>query len=122
MLVFTFFSFSVASPVFLTMFQTEMKEENEGQVEIQDFDKDTVERLIKWIYSGEVELQQEDFGGFMNLYQAAHKYCIDPLKEYLVAQIVAGYKKAENALEILAVGTTYGEKLMVDAAKEIIKR
>ncbi len=51
------------------MFQTPMKEGKEGQVKIDDFDKVTVERMINWMYNGEVELKNVDFDGHLDLYR-----------------------------------------------------
>ncbi len=51
------------------MFTTPMKEGKEGRVEIHDFNKQTVERMINWIYSGEFELEFNDFQGHLDLFR-----------------------------------------------------
>jgi hypothetical protein len=51
------------------MFQTQMKEEKEGRVEIQDFNRVTVQRMINWMYTGEVELKNVDFNGHLDLFK-----------------------------------------------------
>jgi hypothetical protein len=57
------------SPVFRKMFTTEMKEEKEGQIEIQDFDKETVERMLEWMYTTGVELINVDSNGCLDLFR-----------------------------------------------------
>ncbi len=58
-----------SSPVFLNMFTTEMKEGKEGRVEIHDFNKETVERMINWMYTGQVEMKNVDFKGHCDLFR-----------------------------------------------------
>ncbi len=61
--------FPASSSVFSKMFTTDMKEGKEGRAEIQDFNKETVERMINWIYSGEFELELNDFQGHCDLFR-----------------------------------------------------
>jgi hypothetical protein len=67
--VFIYNFIAVSSPVFLNMFQTQMREEKEGLVEIDDFDKETVERMINWMYIGYEELKYMDFNGQCDLFK-----------------------------------------------------
>ncbi len=99
-----------------------MKEGKEGRVEIIDFDKKTVEQLIKWIYTGEIEIEKDDFDGVLNLFQAAHKYCMNSLKDYLAFQIVNRHTKPETAIEIFEIGQMYENEAMIQKATEIIKK
>ncbi len=70
------------------------------------------------------------FLSFINLFfffilnRAAHKYCIDPLKKYLSAEMTstAQHISVENALEIFILGNTYGNEGMIEIAKNFIKR
>ncbi len=61
---------------------------------------------------------------FFILNRAAHKYCIDPLKEYVAVEMTttAQHIKVENALEIFVLGNTYGNEAMIEIAKNVIKR
>ncbi len=114
--------FLVASPMFQTMFTTEMKESKENRVEINDFNAETVDLMLKWIYYRQLELKQEDFDKNLKLYKAAHKYCIDPLMDYLTLKIVEHHTRSEKALEIFEFGKLYENKAMIEISKEIIKR
>jgi hypothetical protein len=51
------------------MFTTEIKEGKKGRVEIHDFNKETVERMIKWIYLGEFDLEVNDLDGHLDLFR-----------------------------------------------------
>jgi hypothetical protein len=55
------------------------------------------------------------------LNRAAHKYCIDPLKDYVAVQIATHHIKVENALEIFVLGNTYENEAMIQMAKYVIK-
>jgi hypothetical protein len=116
------FDCTVASPVFQKMLETNMKEGTEGRVEIIDFNKTTVEQLIKWIYSGDLDLKQDDRDGVLNLFQASHKYCMNSLKDYLAVQIVTHHTKPETAIEIFEFGQMYQHEAVIQKAKEIIKK
>ncbi|PRD24459.1 UNVERIFIED_CONTAM: Tdpoz1 [Trichonephila clavipes] len=69
---------SARSPVFKTMFANDMREKNEGCVEIEDLDDDIVQRLLLYIYT--VKLQDLQWDSACNLYAAADKYEILSLK------------------------------------------
>jgi hypothetical protein len=101
-----------------------MKESKEGRVEIQDFNKDTVDRLLKWIYFGKLELKMDDFdfNVHLELYQAAHKYEMESLIKYLASRIVKIYTQPEKALKLFEFGNIYGNNEMIEMAKETIKK
>jgi hypothetical protein len=104
------------------MFESETKEEKEGRVEIQDLNKETVDRLLKWIYFGKLELKMDDFDVHLELYQAAHKYEMESLMKYLASQIVKIYTHPEKALKLFEFGNIYGNNEMIEMAKETIKK
>ncbi len=58
---------------------------------------------------------------FLILNRAAHKYCIDPLKEYLAAEMTTRHVTVENALDIFVSGNTYENEAMIEMAKNVIK-
>ncbi len=118
-----FFTFlTVASPVFLNMFTTEMKESKENRVEVDDFDKETIDLMLQWVYSGELDLNEDDFDTVVKLFQAAHKYCMEPFKDYLAAQIVEHHTKPETAVEMFEFGHLYENDAIIKKAKSIIKK
>ncbi len=97
-----------------------MKEGNEGRIEIPDFDKDTIEKLIKWIYSGHLELKKKDFDEHVELYRASHQYCIKSLTDYLASKIVSQHVKPENVVQIFELGHLYENQEMSTASKKLI--
>ncbi len=99
-----------------------MKEGKEGRVEIHDFNKDTVDVMLKWIYFGVVELEGEDLDEIMELYKVSHKYCLEPLLNYLTLIIVEHHTQPEKAVEIFEFGHLYESNAMIEMAKEVIKK
>ncbi|GFU31835.1 TD and POZ domain-containing protein 5 [Trichonephila clavipes] len=69
---------SARSPVFKAMFTHDMKEKNSGCVNIDDLDDDTIQRMLLYIYTA--ELQDLQWDSACNLYAAADKYEILSLK------------------------------------------
>ena len=58
------------------MFQSDMVEAHEGVVKIEDIEEETVEKMLEFVYSGEIS----DIGGQLeNLFYAADKYQIEGL-------------------------------------------
>ncbi|XP_058792924.1 speckle-type POZ protein-like isoform X2 [Phymastichus coffea] len=69
--------FAARSPVFFSMFNLNMKEKNEGKVNINDIDPKVFKQMVNFIYSG--KLQNDEF--LEELYIAADKYNIEGLKD-----------------------------------------
>ncbi|GFW62712.1 TD and POZ domain-containing protein 3 [Trichonephila clavipes] len=69
---------SARSPVFKAMFTNDMREKNSECVDIEDFDNDTVQRLLLYIYTA--TLQDLRWDSACNLYASADKYEILSLK------------------------------------------
>ncbi|KAG8179278.1 hypothetical protein JTE90_026740 [Oedothorax gibbosus] len=67
------------SAVFTAMFNNDTIETREGVVKITDLDSDTVGLMLKFMYSNEFEVKNEDEA--TDLYIAADKYEIVPLKD-----------------------------------------
>ena len=58
------------------MFQSDMVEAHEGVVKIEDIEEEAVEKMLEFVYSGEIS----DIGGQLeNLFHAADKYQIEGL-------------------------------------------
>ncbi|XP_055952842.1 speckle-type POZ protein-like [Argiope bruennichi] len=69
---------SARSPVFKSMFTTDMKEKTNHCVDIDDLDDDTVSRMLLFMYSD--SLDDLEYESAKNLYYAADKYNIVSLK------------------------------------------
>ena len=62
--------------MFKRMFQSDMEEARQGVVKIEDIEEETVEKMLEFVYSGEIS----DIGGHLeNLFYAADKYQIEGL-------------------------------------------
>ncbi|GFU74284.1 TD and POZ domain-containing protein 4 [Trichonephila clavipes] len=69
---------SARSPVFKAMFNNDMRERNSECVNIEDFDEDTVQRMLLYMYTATLPDLQWDIA--CNLYTASDKYEILSLK------------------------------------------
>ena len=62
--------------MFKRMFQSDMVEARQGVVKIEDIEEETVEKMLEFVYSGEIS----DIGCQLeNLFYAADKYQIEGL-------------------------------------------
>ncbi|GIX99919.1 protein roadkill [Caerostris extrusa] len=73
------FILSARSPVFKTMFSSDMRESTCDSVDIRDLEDDTVKRMLRFMYTADVV----DLGwnSASDLYAAADKYEVLTLKE-----------------------------------------
>ncbi|GFY49441.1 hypothetical protein TNIN_158031 [Trichonephila inaurata madagascariensis] len=71
---------SARSPVFKAMFTNDMKEKNTGCVYIEDLTDDTIRRMLQYMYTATVTVQDLQWESACRLYAAADKYEILSLK------------------------------------------
>ncbi|GFQ71302.1 tdpoz2 [Trichonephila clavata] len=71
---------SARSPVFKAMFTNDMKEKSTGCVYIEDLTDDTIRRMLQYIYTATVTVQDLQWESACRLYAAADKYEILSLK------------------------------------------
>ncbi|XP_044008691.1 speckle-type POZ protein B-like [Aphidius gifuensis] len=91
------FMLAVRSPVFRAMFtHKETKENTENEIIIEDIDEDVFEKLLYYIYTGEVKNIQEMT---MDLFIAADKYQLDYLKNQCEKALVSSID-IEKAAEL----------------------
>lgn len=87
------------SPVFLRMFNNDMKEKNENQVELADVDAEVLEELLLFIYSGKIKNMAINVYGLLAV---ADKYAIEELKsmckEYLCSNL-----NIDNVVNVLSL-------------------
>lgn len=72
------FVLSARSPVFSSMFQSDMKEKHDNAVIIKDIDYDALQEMLRFMYSAKVENLGELAGAVL---AAAEKYQVDGLKD-----------------------------------------
>jgi len=88
---------SARSPVFTAMLKSGMKESVENRIEINDIALDIFEALLRFIYTGRVELTQVDA---KDLLAAANKYLL-PLLKLQCQQFLSQIITLENYVELL---------------------
>jgi len=96
---------SARSDVFKAMFSHEnTKEGQTNQVEITDTDPDTLEQLLKYIYSDKLDCDMPNLAS--SLMRAADKYNIPRLKS-LCEEAICNNIEVTNAAEILVLAHMY---------------
>jgi len=118
---------SARSPYFSGMFGSEMKESQEGEMEIEDMDPQTVKAMIKFIYSGKVDHDnlrcQGDRKSFgvqaIELLQAADRFDLSGLKE-LCEQFLITYLTINNVLDMFILADTHNADRLKKAAKRMV--
>ena len=110
---------AVASPVMRRMFTTNMEESRENKCSVDHIEPNIFEYLVKFIYGHEVP---ENIAEVVKpLYEAAHYYQIDHLKE-ICEVILLEDTSEENSLENLKWAELFDLKQLKLVAWEIIKR
>ena len=90
------------SPVFMAMFQSNMKEKETKKVSIDDFKAEVVSEMLNFIYTGNVSTK--DIGKIATeLLAAADKYQLDLLKK-LCEERLCSTLKVTNCVEYLVFG------------------
>lgn len=108
----------VRSPVFRAMFTNEKKQNEDNCSFITDVDKDTLQRILLFIYSDKVE-EDIDWERVCTLYKAADKYALKTLKQrcsvILRTRLCAG-----NVLDILLLADMFNDQELKSSAFELI--
>ena len=84
---------AATSPVFKVMFQDGTKEQQSGQVNIEDIDTNVFEEFLRFIYTGDVRHLPEIAE---DLLAVADKYQVQSLKYTCIAQMLESLS-ADNA-------------------------
>ena len=98
------------------MFQTEMKEQREGVVNIDNFAMEDVFQLIEYMYTGMVG---EGYSRFEVLLQLANQYEVLDLF-FLCANKMSQSLSKENALEYGILGDLHNSEILVKNAAKYI--
>jgi len=107
---------SARSDYFAAMMENDMKEAKTGQVEIKDFDLETVKAVVLHIYTGEVEYNEENTNQLM---RAADKYRLEGLKKKMEDVLIKAVK-IQNAIDMFVLGDAVHADKLRDVSKEII--
>ncbi|GIZ00759.1 hypothetical protein CEXT_639851 [Caerostris extrusa] len=106
------------SPVFRTMFSTDMKERTKECVDITDFDGETVHRLLLYMYTDalEVDLQCQSA---CQLYAAADKYAVLSLKNKC-SSFLERIFSVSSACDILSLADLHQDEELKSSVQEYI--
>jgi len=111
------FILSSRSPVFEAMLKTNMMEQETGSIEIEDFSKDVVEKMLVYIYGGVVPNIDKDAKELLNI---AEKYQLQQLKISLGEKLVSTLAN-DNCIEYLAIGDLLHVKKLKEAALKFLR-
>ena len=108
------FVLSARSPVFRAMFQTNMTEKRTKTITITDHSPDVIQKMLQYIYSGKVDLdEQQELT--RELLKAAEKYGLEMLKK-LCEEKLCDSLVLKNSVKNLILGEMFGAtKLMKNA-------
>lgn len=106
------------SPVFAAMFNHDTKENETGEIAIDDIDKDTIKDILEYIYSGDMkELKMEKA---LSAYAAAEKYDINNVKE-LCSEFIVRNLSVECVCDVIKFGELYQNEKIGLRAREYFK-
>ncbi|GFU07237.1 speckle-type POZ protein A [Nephila pilipes] len=109
----------VRSPVFRAMFTNDMREKVSECISIEDLEDDTVQRMLLYMYTDELEgLQWESARG---LYAAADKYEILSLKKKCSSFLMANLCP-RKACEVLILADMHSDDDLKTAVQDFILR
>jgi len=112
------FILSSRSQIFEAMLHTEMIEQQTGNIEIEDFSKDVVEKMLVYIYGGVVPNINKDAKELLNI---AEKYQLQQLKISLGEKLVSTLNK-DNCIEYLAIGDVLHVNKLKEAALKFFRQ
>lgn len=88
------------SPVFKRMLTADMLEARTREVEIEDIEVETMEKLLEFLYSGEIEVMGDQLE---NLFYAADKYAVMGLFKICINLFGENDVTPSNAVDILLI-------------------
>ncbi|GBL97574.1 Speckle-type POZ protein [Araneus ventricosus] len=98
---------SARSPVFKSMFETDMREKTNNSVEIEDLDATTVRQMLLFLYSD--TLDNLDYESARSLYFAADKYQIVSLR-HMCSNFLKENLLYSNCCDVLLLADKHQDK------------
>ncbi|GBM03246.1 Speckle-type POZ protein [Araneus ventricosus] len=105
------------SDVFKAMITRNIKEKNADCIQVEDLENDTVEKLLLFLYSDNLEISQ--WKSSSQLYYAAAKYQIGKLKA-MCSSYLAKYITISNVSELLVLADTHKDSNLKKVAEDFI--
>lgn len=106
------------SPVFEAMFDSSMKEATSNSIDIEDFDFDTIDRMLAFLYSDSVA-RDLGFESLLRLYKAADKYQVASLKKKCLA-LLGPRMCVENFCKVLVIADMHQDKRLKTMVEDFI--
>jgi len=110
---------SARSPVFKAMFQSNMKENELGTVEIEDIQQEAFSEFLQYIYTGSISLSFDKYG--KELLAVADKYQVDKLKRACKKELISKLD-AENCSEMIVMAECNKSMKLKKAAFEFFNK
>jgi len=110
---------SARSPVFKAMFQSNMKENELGTVEIEDIQQEAFSEFLNYIYTGSISLSFDKYG--KELLAVADKYQVDKLKRACEKELISKLDD-ENCSEMIVMAESNKAMKLKKAAFEFFNK
>ncbi|GBN61419.1 TD and POZ domain-containing protein 3 [Araneus ventricosus] len=110
---------SARSSVFKSVFTNDMKKKTNKCVVINDLDADTVHRMLLYMYND--RLDDLEYESAKNLYFAAHKYNIVPLK-HKCSNFLKQYILLKNCCDVLFLADKHQDEDLKNAVQDYITK
>ncbi|GFU35966.1 uncharacterized protein NPIL_360441 [Nephila pilipes] len=110
---------SARSPVFKTMFTTDMREVGNNCVQIEDLNADTVRRMLMFLYSE--TLEDLEYESAKNLYFASDKYEIHSLKRRC-SFFLENNLQLSNCCDVLCLADIHHDDDLKSSVEDFIAR
>ncbi|GBO29071.1 TD and POZ domain-containing protein 3 [Araneus ventricosus] len=105
------------SSVFKAMLTNDMKEKHTGCIQVDDLEDDTVQQLLLFLYSDNLETLQWESA--IKLYNAGDKYAIEKLK-VLCSSFLVENVTTSTASELLLLADTHNDSDLKNPAEDFI--
>ncbi|XP_074110846.1 TD and POZ domain-containing protein 3-like [Cotesia typhae] len=109
---------SAHSPVFLAMFQSNMKEARENCITIENISVDVMKEVLKFMYTGTTEAE-ENYELALKILDVAERYQILKLKNFCGA-IIFRYLSLNNVISIAIEAEKYNADILRQMAIQFI--
>ena len=104
------------SPMFAAMFQNEMREKSSNRANIVDMDPDTFQAILRFIYTGQVDLNLENCETMLQ----ASNFCLIEQLKWKCESFMAKHLKMNNCCDVLALAEVHAAKNLKKAALNFV--
>ena len=110
------------SPVFKAMFDINMTESSNNQIQIPDFDATTIKRMVEFLYKDTfTDIDDTSYEDFISLLAIANKYQVNSLKEASV-QYLSKKITVDNVAEMRYSALLYDSSPLLNACLLFVRQ